>query len=293
MNSNNRTNTINTISSRTLPIYISIILLLFIISYHSVLSWMYGRYMSSDSYYSHGFIIPFLSAFLVWRKRENLRDVKTECSWWGLLLIIVSALIHITGTILYVFSVSGFSIFFLILGMSLFLFGKNISRVIIFPLVFLIFMFPVPEAFISVLSFPLKMLVAKAGVWIVNNLGIPTFREGFHITIPAGSLLVGNPCSGLRSLISFLALGAVFAYLSSMSNIRKWILFILSIPVALLSNIVRVPILILISHFWGLSDASPDSFWHDASGIFVFVIGLFALFWTGRLLEWKAREIDI
>ena len=157
MNSNNRTNTINTISSRTLPIYISIILLLFIISYHSVLSWMYGRYMSSDSYYSHGFIIPFLSAFLVWRKRENLRDVKTECSWWGLLLIIVSALIHITGTILYVFSVSGFSIFFLILGMSLFLFGKNISRVIIFPLVFLIFMFPVPEAFISVLSFPLKI----------------------------------------------------------------------------------------------------------------------------------------
>ena len=293
MNSNNRTNTINTISSRTLPIYISIILLLFIISYHSVLSWMYGRYMSSDSYYSHGFIIPFLSAFLVWRKRENLRDVKTECSWWGLLLIIASALIHITGTILYVFSVSGFSIFFLILGMSLFLFGKNISRVIIFPLVFLIFMFPVPEAFISVLSFPLKMLVAKAGVWIVNNLGIPTFREGFYITIPAGSLLVGNPCSGLRSLISFLALGAVFAYLSSMSNIRKWILFILSIPVALLSNIVRVPILILISHFWGLSAARPDSFWHDASGIFVFVIGLFALFCIERLLEWKAREIDI
>lgn len=273
-------------------IYPSILLLLFVACYHSTLSWMYGRYMSSDSYYSHGFLIPFIAGFLIWQKREKLRHKDWVYCWWGLILIIASLLLHITGTLLYVFSISGFSIFLLIMGVSLFLFGRDITRTILFPLVLLLFMFPMPQAFISAISFPMKMLVAKVGVWIVAGLGIPVFREGFHIAIPAGNLLVGNPCSGLRSLISFLALGAVLAYLSSMSNMKKWILFVLAIPVALLSNIIRVPILIIISHYWGVETAAPDSFWHDASGVFVFAVGLIMLFYAGRLLEWKSQETD-
>ena len=131
----------------------------------------------------------------------------------------------------------------------------------------------------------MKMLVAKSGTLIVSLLGIPIHREGFHIIIPAGDLLVGNPCSGLRSLISFLALGALFAYMINTSTLKKWVLFISAVPVALLSNIVRVPILILISHYWGLEAAAPESFWHDASGILVFVIGFFLLFSFGKAFE--------
>lgn len=268
-------------------IYISIPLILFITCYYNILGWMYGRYISPDGYYSHGFIIPFISTFFIWKRRDELKEKEIESSWWGLVLIIGSGLIHILGTILYVFSLSGFSIFLLILGISFFIFGKSVTRVILFPLVFLIFMFPLPQAFIGAISFPMKMLVTNVGVWIVSKLGIPAFREGFHITIPAGSLLVGNPCSGLRSLLSFLALGSIYAYLSSMPGIKKWILFSLSIPIALLSNIIRVPILILILHFWGPSASAPGSFWHDASGVFVFVLGLVLLFCSGRLLGWK------
>ncbi len=288
MNSSNPSNLI-----KNHLIFLSIIFVLFIVCYHSTLSWMYVRYMNHDSYYSHGFIVPFVSGYLIWRKRKDLRGKEPEVSCWGLVLISASVLIHVTGTVFYVFSLSGFSIFFLISGTSLFIFGKNITRTILLPLVFLIFMFPLPLAIIGEISFPMKLLVAKVGVWIVDSLGIPILREGFHITIPAGSLLVGNPCSGLRSLISFLALGAILAYLSSISNIRKWILFFLSIPIALLSNIIRVPILILISHYWGLEVASPDSFWHNASGVFVFIVGILSMFYTGRLLEWKTQETDI
>ena len=288
MNSNNPANPINsTISSVRYIICILIVILLFITCYYDVLIWMLGRYLSPDSYYSHGFIIPFISAFLIWQKRNELRVTAVDFSWWGLILIIASILIHITGTILYVFSISGFSIFFLALGTSLFLFGKNITRIIILPLIFLIFMFPLPLAIINVISFPMKMLVAKTGVGIVSLLGIPVLREGFNITIPAGNLLIDNPCSGLRSLISFLALGAIFAYLINISYISKLIFFVSAIPIALLSNIVRVPILILISHCWGIESAAPETFWHDASGIFVFVIGFIMLFATGRLLKWK------
>ena len=287
MNSNNPANPINSTISGIYIIYILIPILLFITCYYDVLTWMYGRYISSDSYYSHGFIIPFVSAFLIWQKRSELKVTAVDFSWWGLFLIIASVLIHIAGTILYVFSISGFSIFFLVSGTSLFLFGKNITRIIIFPLIFLIFMFPLPMAFISAISFPMKILVAKTGTGIVSLLGIPVIRDGFNITIPNGSLLVGNPCSGLRSLISFLALGAIFAYLINILYISKLILFVSAIPIALLSNIVRVPILILISHYWGIESAAPETFWHDASGIFVFVIGFIMLFAIGRLLEWK------
>ena len=283
----NPANPINSTISGIYIIYILIPILLFITCYYDVLTWMYGRYISSDSYYSHGFIIPFVSAFLIWQKRSELKVTAVDFSWWGLILIIASVLIHIAGTILYVFSISGFSIFFLALGISLFLFGKNITRIIIFPLIFLIFMCPLPLAIINVISFPMKILVAKTGTGIVSLLGIPVIRDGFNITIPNGSLLVGNPCSGLRSLISFLALGAIFAYLINILYISKLILFVSAIPIALLSNIVRVPILILISHYWGIESAAPETFWHDASGIFVFVIGFIMLFAIGRLLEWK------
>ena len=296
-NSSNSTNPMNpsnpTNPLRTHLIFLTILLLLFAICYYPVLTWMYARYMGADSYYSHGFIIPFVSGFLIWQKREQLKNINMEFSWYGLILIIIAVLIHITGTILYVFSASGFSIFFLVIGISLFILGKKATRIILFPLVFLVFMFPLPTAFLTTILFPMKMLVAKVSVEIVNFLGIPTHREGFYITIPAGTMLVGNPCSGLRSLISFLALGSVFAHISNISNMKKWILFLLAIPIALLSNMVRVPILLLISQYWGLSAAAPDSFWHDASGIFVFIIGLFFLFYAGKLLRWKSSGTDI
>jgi len=139
--------------------------------------------------------------------------------------------------------------------------------------------------FISMISFPLKMFAARCGVWLVGLLGIPILREGFNISIPDGNLIVGNPCSGLRSLISFLALGAVYAYLTSLPFVRKWILFIFSVPIALLVNIVRVSILILVSHYWGLAAAAPDTMVHTGSGLAIFVMGVLLLFFSSKVLE--------
>jgi len=81
-------------------------------------------------------------------------------------------------------------------------------------------------------SFQLKIFAAKAGVWIVNMLGIPVHGEGFNIFIPAGHLLVGNPCSGLRSLTTFFALGSVFAYMAPLTTDKKWMLLFITISIA-------------------------------------------------------------
>jgi len=256
-------------------------------AYKTTLIWMYDRYMGADSYYSHGFLVPFISLYLIYLHKDNIVKVKPDNSPLGLFVLFFALLLHILGTLLYVFSISGFSIFFLIIGLSLFLFGKKISKIIWFPLLFLIFMFPLPEALISLISFPLKIFAAKAGVWIIGILGIPIYLEGFNIFIPAGQLLVGNPCSGLRSLIAFLALGSIFAYLEPISIIKKYFLFFLSIPIALLSNIVRIPILILVSNYWGLEAAGPDTFVHTGSGVLVFILGFLLIFFVAKALEWR------
>ncbi|GBE52536.1 transmembrane exosortase [bacterium BMS3Bbin14] len=256
--------------------------------YSAVFQWMYGRYMNADSYYSHGFLVPFVTLFLIWLKRDQLLNQTQQGSRAGLVLIVAALLLHILGTLLYIFAVSSFSLFFLIIGLTLYLCGNEITRTIRFPLLFLIFMFPLPEAILGIVSFPLKIFAAKAGVWLVGLLGIPIHGEGFNIFIPAGELLVGNPCSGLRSLIAFLALGAVFAYLSNLTLVRKYILFFIAIPIAILSNIIRVPILILVSYYWGLKAAAPDTLVHTASGLLVFVLGFFLLMMSAKVLEWRA-----
>ncbi len=234
---------------------------------------MIGRYLSPDSYYSHGFFIPPIVGYLIWLKRDELENIEADTSWTGLVIVLIAALFHLFGTAVYIFSISGFSMWLLLIGSCLLLYGWARTRRILFPLLFLFFMFPLPLAIISKISFPLKMLVAKYGVQLVSLTGVPVHREGFNIIIPQGTLLVGNPCSGLRSLIAFLALGSLFAYLSTLSLPKKWVLFSLAVPVALFSNLLRVPILILWSYRFGLDAAAPDTLVHTGSGFFTFILG--------------------
>ena len=142
-------------------LYMLIIAGLVVVGYYDVFGWIYGRYMGEDSYYSHGFLIPFVTAYLIWFKKEELYDTSKSSSSLGLFLIIFAILTHVFGTAVYVFSISGFSIWFLVMGVALFLYGRKITKIILFPLFFLLFMFPLPSAIITMISFPLKVLVAK------------------------------------------------------------------------------------------------------------------------------------
>ncbi len=260
--------------------YLIILALLFIASYYDTFTWIMERYLSVDSYYSHGFFVPFVTGYLIWLKREELEATQGSTSWFGFVLVIFAALLHLFGTGVYIFSVSGFSLWLLLVGSCWFVLGSDRIKKIIFPLLFLLFMVPAPLALITMISFPLKVFVANYGVKLVELTGIPVFREGFNIIIPQGTLLVGNPCSGLRSLITFLAFGALFAYMSNLSIPRKWVLFFLAVPVALLSNLIRVPILILWSYQYGLAAAAPDTLVHTGSGFVVFFLGILLLYFA-------------
>jgi len=263
------------------------IIILFLFIYRTTLIWLLERYIAVNSYYSHGFLVPFITAFLIWRKREQLKSIELKYNFWGLMLICVALLIHTLSTAAEVFFISGFSILILIFGISLFLFGKRFSRVILFPLIFLIFMFPLPLQALNYISSSLQFFVTKATVFIfVKTIKLPLSKDGFEIFLPYGSLIIENACSGLRSLIVMLALGSIFAYFLKSSFLKRLFLFLCIIPVSLFSNIVRVTLLSLAAYIHG-PKIITRGFFHDFTGYLMFAITFCGMLFLSNLLQCK------
>jgi exosortase len=254
------------------------------ILYYPTAAWLYERYTAPDSYYSHGFLVPFITAYLIWIKKDCLKDLGWRYNQWGLVLILAALLVHAFSTLAAVFFVSGYSLLLLAFGVTLYFFGKEITRQIVFPLSFLVFMLPLPLVAINAISFPLRMFVTKMSVGILNSITtMPVTSEGFRILFPGDSLVIGSPCSGLRSLISLLALGSVFAHLLKAGSSKKLLLFSLSVPVAIASNVIRIIILCVGTYYYG--SRSVLGTFHDVTGYVMFVIA-FVLMWYG----WKNLE---
>ena len=259
---------------------------LIVLNYKETFIWLSERFSSADTYYSHGYLIPFISFFLIWLKRKELGGSDKELDVWGLVLIIFSLLLNYLSSLTEIFFVSGFSLIPLFFGISLFFYGKKVTRVILFPLLFLIFMVPLPITAVNSVSFPMKMFATKSAVFILRNaLHVPVKNEGFQLFFPHATLVVENPCSGLRSLISLLALGSIFAYLLKASMSKRILLFLLSAPIALASNLVRVILLSLGVYVYG-SGMSKGLF-HDFTGYLVFVMSFCALWLFWRNFQCK------
>ena len=270
---------------RKVIIFLALSIACFIYAYHQTFLWLYERYTNPDSHYSHGFLIPMISGYLIWRKRHELKNTIPSSLRIGLVLIVLALLIHIGSIWTHVFFTSGFSMLLLLVGISLYLFGLEFTKKISFPLGFLIFMFPLPMGAISVFSFPLKLMVANLGTSLLSLFGFPIFCEGAIVHLAATTLTIDDPCSGIRSLISLLALGALIAYISKTSVLRKMILFISAIPIAIFTNVLRVCALILAANWLGSQWAMPEHWFHTASGMGVFGISMVLIFLTMRALE--------
>ncbi len=251
--------------------------------------WMWGRFFAADSYYSHGFLIPIISAFFAWSKRKELKSLPVKSSLLGLFIVIIGLLFHITGAWLRVYFISGVSFVIVLFGLVLWFFGKGVTRKLIFPLGFLVFMIPLPLVAVADISLKMKLLAAQMATWMVNHIGIRAIRDGSLITMSNSSLSVDDPCSGLKSLISLMAMGVIFGYISKTSFVKKMIIFISSIPIAVLANSVRVFLLCVISEVYGTKVAT-GGFFHDAGGLMVFAVAFICLMFLVNTLETAPKE---
>lgn len=257
---------------------------LFLILFSPAYPHLLGRFAARDSYYSHGYLIPFVVLYLVWRKRDKLKAIKPEPAFAGILILLFGIILHLLGGIFLKINFASYlAIPIVLLGMVLYFGGIKMAKELIFPIVFLIFMLPLPQVIIIGISFKLKILAAQIATFTVKIMGMPVNRSGSTIYYPGGFLLVGDPCSGLRSLISFLALGAIFTQFVRAKPWRKTILFASSVPIAFLSNAARLIFLLWVSYIYGEKIAL--GFLHDFSGIMVFIIGFLGLIMISKILK--------
>jgi exosortase len=252
-----------------------VLLALLVVIYWQPCKEMYGNWMMADSYYSHGFLVPPISLFFLWRKRHELATARIGHSAWGYPLIIGSAFMLIAGDFLGFRVFAQFSLVPMLFGLALVFLGREATRILWFPLIFLVFMVPIPPSLTQSISLKLKLFAAHVAVDLANLLTLPMVQEGSFIHFKKDQLLVGDVCGGLRSLIALFAFGAVMSYISRAKNWARVLLFAMSGPIAIISNVFRIFLLCVIGYFWGSSVASGRV--HDISGILIFVVA-FILF---------------
>ncbi|UCC95897.1 MAG: exosortase/archaeosortase family protein [Candidatus Omnitrophota bacterium] len=263
----------------------------FIVLFWPTYAPLFERFTAHSSYYSHGLLVPFISLYLVWRKRAKLTSLNPQPSSLGLYMLFAGICMHLFSTVLMINFGSYISIMMVIVGLTLYLGGKHFLRELLFPIGFLLFMMPLPEIMIIGIAFKMKIFVAHIATIFASAVGLGAVREGSTIYLPQGFLIIGDPCSGLRSLISFFALGILFTQFTKAHFIKKSLLVLFTIPIALLSNLIRIIILLFATHIYGKSAAS--GFFHDFSGVMVFVIGFIGFILVSRMLRCKITNDSI
>ncbi len=260
---------------------------LVVLVYHETLVVLWRTWATNPNY-SHGYLIPPVVAFLLWRDRRRYLTARGRGSLFGLVLIGLALLGHIVSIRAGVFMTQGYSLVLLLFGLSVFFHGGRATRTVWFPLGYLVLMLPMPPYMMNVIAFRLKVFAARAGSGIAIKLGIPLARSGMTIHIPTGSLRIADPCSGLRSLIALVALGALFAYLTRGKTWKRVVLFASAVPLAVLANVVRIAVLCVVANIWGIDAAL--GFFHDFSGLLLFMIAFVGLVTVRKLLRFETER---
>ena len=239
--------------------------------------------------YSHGFLVPFFAAFLLWDKRPKLRVMKVEPAWSGLLLLsagVVTLFFGVYGAELFL---SRLSLILILSGLIWTFCGRAILREVLFPLGVLLLAIPFPEIVFNQITFPLQLLASRAASALLPLLGVPVFREGNVIQLPVMKLEVAEACSGIRSLMSLFTLSVFYGYFLERTTARRWVMALASIPIAVCANSLRIVGTGLCVQYWDPSKA--EGFFHEFSGWVMFVISLTCLYLLHRILRlvWPVR----
>jgi len=247
--------------------------------------WMAERFDAHDSFYSHGWLIPVASAWLIWQRKATLARVPIAPSFGGLPLLITSLSIHLVANWLHIGFLSGFALLGVVMGLVWTWWGRPMLRALWFPLAFLVFMVPLPGVLLIAISFKMKLMAASLATQCLHLFHIPAVQAGSMIQVAGLSILVDDTCSGLRSLISLIALAVLWTSLMppSSGHWQKLTVVAASVPIALATNMVRIIVLVLLSAIYGPQIA--ESFIHYGSGIVVFGLALVLLTWLTRVLQ--------
>lgn len=230
-----------------------------------------------DPNYGHGFLVPVLSAYVLWRNRAEWRAIPLRPRFMGAVIMLLALGLLAAGTLGAELFISRVSLLVMLGGMVAFFAGWRMLRAWRFPFAFLLFMIPLPAIIYYQITFPLQLLASRVAGFCLDLLQVPALREGNLIVLPNTTLAVAEACSGIRSLLSLLALAVAYGYLIERRNWKRLVLVVLMVPIAIVTNALRIVGTGVLTYAFGPRWA--EGFFHAFSGwlIFLSAFGLMLL----------------
>jgi exosortase len=264
--------------------------LLLLALFYPTLRWLVAEWLGND-YYSHGLLVPLVSAFVAWRLWRNWppEQRRLEPGNGGLVLGLVGLLVYLFALVQRAYFVASLAMIGVLAGLVWALFGRAVLKRMAFPLLFLIFMVPLP--FVEPLSVPMAQVTGAISAAAVRLFGVPIEVNGAQVTLPNAQLVVGAQCSGLRSIVALFTLVGIVVFILQGPWPNKALLALSSIVIAAFANVLRVASLLGVANAWG-ADAG-FKYYHDYSGIVFFLSALALLLLFSRLLGCREIREDI
>lgn len=236
---------------------------------------MVYRWEVSEAY-SHGYLIPLITAYLIYIKLPEFDFNHILHRWASLPIFLLAAAIYWLGNMATIFAVSitGFVIF--IWAVFIAIFGLNNTRKVFAPLLMLLFMVPIPNFLFFNISQKAQLISSEIGVAVIRLFNISVFLEGNVIDLGKMKLQVVEACSGLRYLFPLMTLSFIVGYIYRGTFILKAIIFLSSIPIAIIMNSVRIGLIGITVEYWGIKAA--EGFLHDFEGWAMFMACMGVLF---------------
>ena len=238
---------------------------------------------------SYGWYVPLFSLYVAWTERRKIVDSVGAPSLWGLLLIVPFAFVGFLGArgLQVRMEIVGFV--GVLIGLVWATFGTMTMRQTLFPALFLLFCLPF-HTYLDLVTIHLRLLAVSIAHGVLQGCGVAIVREGTMLVSPTGafSIDVAEPCSGMRSLFAMMALTAGYAYFTQPTWLRRGLLFVLAIPIAVAGNVARILSIVAIAAI--CSSDFATGFYHDYSGYVVFLVAVFLMVVTGGLITKGAER---
>ncbi len=232
--------------------------------------------------FSYGFLVPIFAVYLVWAKRKALLNTRVVPTWSGVAVVALGLVVLLLGVYGAELFLSRISLVILLAGLVLSFGGWQLLKELRFPLLVLTLAIPIPAIIFNEITFPLQILASKLASALLTLCGVPVLREGNVIELSTMKLEVAEACSGIRSLMSLFTLAIFYGYFLEKSFLRRAVLALASVPIAIAANAVRIFGTGLCVQYW-----DPDKavgFFHEFSGWVIFLVSLGCLFIVHRTM---------
>lgn len=259
---------------------------LLILCYAPILYRM-GVQWATDEDMGHGFFVPVIAGFIIWQRRAALLSTPRRPNGCGLFLVVFAACEATVATLGAELFTARLAFVIALFGVILYLGGKQWIKILLFPLLLLLFMIPIPQILYARLTMSLQMLASRLGELLIGWMGIPVFRTGNLLELPSQTLDIADACSGIRSLLSLGFLSLVYAYFTDKRPWMRWALLIATIPIAIGANGIRVAVTGMLSE---INTELAHGTYHEMEGYLVFVIALAALIGTHKLINFAVKK---